>query len=110
MFTSAVAPDTAEPAEQIYRELMAWATGDGNEHVFACMIASWQTGGGSMPSWLGLSPAAFRCLMEHHFAGAGMDALTLRVAPLEPFMEAWGSTAQLVAAASRLWNENQGCR
>ena len=78
MFTSAVASDTAEPAQQIYRELMAWATGDGNEHVLACMIASWQTGGGSMPSWLGLSPAAFRCLMEHHFAGAGMDTLTPR--------------------------------
>ena len=78
MFTAAVASDTAEPAEQIYRELMTWATADGNEHVFACMIASWQTGGGSMPAWLGLSPAAFRCLMEHHFAGAGRDTLTPR--------------------------------
>ena len=78
MFTSAVASDTVEPADQIYRELMACAKGDANEHVFACMIATWQTGGGSMPAWLGLSPAAFRCLMEHHFGGAGMETLTLR--------------------------------
>lgn len=78
MFTSAAASDAAEPAEQIYRELMAWATGDGNAHVFACMIASWQTGAGSMPNWLGLSPAAFRCLMEHHFSGAGVDGLAPR--------------------------------
>ena len=78
MPTSAVASDTVEPAEQIYRALMARAKGDANEHVFACMIASWQTGGGSMPAWLGLSPAAFRCLMERHFPGAGMETLTPR--------------------------------
>ncbi len=78
MPTSAVASDTVEPAEQIYRALMARAKGDANEHVFACMIASWQTGGGSMPPWLGLSPAAFRCLMEHHFAGAGMEKMPPR--------------------------------
>ncbi len=78
MFTAADVSRVAEPAEQLYRELMARATGDANEHVFACMIASWQTGGGSMPAWLGLSPAAFRCLMEHHFAGPGMETLTPR--------------------------------
>lgn len=49
---------------------MSGAAGDGNDHVFACMIASWQEGAGSMPDWLGLSPAAFRCLMEHHFLSA----------------------------------------
>ncbi len=78
MFIPAVAFETADPAEQLYHKLIARATGDGNDHVFACMIASWQMGGGSMPNWLGLSPAAFRCLMEHHFAGIGMEALTAR--------------------------------
>jgi nitrogen fixation protein NifQ len=39
------------------------------------MIASWQAAGGAMSDWLGLTPAAFHCLMEHHFPGAGLDAL-----------------------------------
>ncbi len=78
MFTPAVASETADPAEQLYHKLIARATGDGNDHVFACMIASWQTGGGSMPNWLGLSPAALRCLMEHHFVGVGLAALTAK--------------------------------
>ncbi len=78
MFTPAVASETAEPAEQLYQKLIAQARGDGNDHVFACMIASWQAGGGSMPNWLGLPHAAFHCLMEHHFAGVGMEALTAK--------------------------------
>jgi nitrogen fixation protein NifQ len=64
----------------VYRALMSKAAGDGNDHVFACMIASWQAGEGALPDWLGLSPAAFRCLMAHHFPGMGMGGDTL--APL----------------------------
>lgn len=60
-----------DPASRIYGELMSGAAGGGNDHVLACMIASWQTGRGSMPDRLGLSAAAFHCLMEHHFPGAG---------------------------------------
>jgi nitrogen fixation protein NifQ len=67
------------PKISVYRELMARAVGDGNDHVLACMIASWQAGGGSMPDWLGLSPAAFGCLVEYHFAcRAKKDFVPLR--------------------------------
>jgi nitrogen fixation protein NifQ len=71
----ALAAVAVAPEARVYRELMSRAIGDGNDHVFSCMIARWQTGEGSMPDWLGLSPAAFRCLMGHHFPGAGADSI-----------------------------------
>lgn len=65
----------ADPASHCYASLMACAAGRGNDHVYACMIASWQTGVGAMPDWLGLNPAAFRCLLADHFPLFDMDAL-----------------------------------
>jgi nitrogen fixation protein NifQ len=61
------ATTAADAAADAYRTLMSEAAGDGNDHVLACMIASWQAGEGSMPDWLGLSPAGFRCLLAFHF-------------------------------------------
>ena len=63
---------TVDPVSRIYSELMSRAFGEGNDHVFACMIASWQARESAMPDWLGLSPAAFRCLIEYHFSGANV--------------------------------------
>jgi nitrogen fixation protein NifQ len=74
---------TPSPAQHLHRELSARATGDGNDHVLACMIASWQAGTGAMPDWLGLPPAAFRCLLDHHFPGFPMDALAARAGAIE---------------------------
>ena len=65
------------PASRAYHALMSRAVEEGNDHVLACMIASWQTGEGNMPDWLGLSPAAFRCLMAHHFRRPGMDSFLM---------------------------------
>lgn len=64
----APAVGAVDPASRIYGELMSRAVGEPNDHVFACMIASWQSGDGAMPDRLGLSPAAFRCLLAHHFS------------------------------------------
>jgi nitrogen fixation protein NifQ len=64
-----------DPATRVYADLMSRAAGDGNDHAFACMIASWQGGRGSLPDWLGLPPAAFSYLLEHHFPGAGTERL-----------------------------------
>jgi nitrogen fixation protein NifQ len=58
------------PADLLYRRLAGHAVGRGNDQAFASMIASLCTGGGAMPDWLGLEPAAFGCLMKHHFPGA----------------------------------------
>jgi nitrogen fixation protein NifQ len=65
-------------AEGLRATLMDHAAGHGNDPVYACMIASWQAGTGAMPDWLGLQPAAFRCLLEHHFPGVDMGALSPR--------------------------------
>jgi nitrogen fixation protein NifQ len=48
---------------------MAHALGDENDHVIACMLASWQTGVGAMPDRLGLEPQAFRTLLRERFPG-----------------------------------------
>lgn len=75
----ALAAVAVAPKARVYRTLMSRAIGDGNDHVFSCMIATWQTGEGSMPDWLGLSPATFRCMMAYHFPGARADSIV----PLE---------------------------
>jgi len=61
--------DAAGAARQLYAGLAARSAGHGYDHALACMIASLCTGGGALPDWLGLDPAAFRCLLEHHFHG-----------------------------------------
>ena len=74
-FPAAVARD---PVGRWYEELMSRAVGDRNDHALACMISSWQAGVGAMPDGLGLAPAAFRCLLEHHFPGADLGMLRQR--------------------------------
>ncbi len=67
---SALALDSEQDAGRIYARLMVRAVGAGNDQAFASMIATRAAGGGAMPPWLGLDPAAFHCLMRHHFPGA----------------------------------------
>jgi nitrogen fixation protein NifQ len=59
----------AEAARALYARLAAHRAGHGNDHAFACMIAGLCAGDGAMPDWLGLDPAAFHCLVAHHFPG-----------------------------------------
>jgi nitrogen fixation protein NifQ len=58
-----------QEADRIYARLMAHAAGEGNDAVFACIYASWCTGGGAMPDWLGLMPDAFHAMLDFHFPG-----------------------------------------
>jgi nitrogen fixation protein NifQ len=62
-----------EEAERVYARLMTRAVGAGNDHAFATMIASQSAGRSALPPWLGLEPAAYRCLLEYHFPGIGID-------------------------------------
>ena len=64
-----------DPAEVIYADLMARSTGAGNAPAFAGMIATRCTGGGALPPWLGLQPAAFRCLLDHLYPGTAAGVL-----------------------------------
>jgi nitrogen fixation protein NifQ len=69
--------DPERDAGRIYARLMVRAVGAGNDRAFASMIATRAAGGGAMPPWLGLDPAAFHCLLRHHFpGGASRDLLS----------------------------------
>jgi nitrogen fixation protein NifQ len=72
---SALALDPERDAGRIYARLMVKAVGAGNDQAFASMIATRAVGGGAMPAWLGLDPAALHCLMRHHFPGAASPDL-----------------------------------
>ncbi|MBK1645521.1 hydrogenase [Thiocapsa imhoffii] len=72
---SALALDPEQDAARISARLMARAAGVGNDQAFASMIATAAVGGGALPPWLGLDPAAFRCLLEHHFPGTTAHGL-----------------------------------
>lgn len=62
-------------ADGTYARLMAHAVGTGNDEPFAAMISTRAAGGGALPDWLGLDPAAFRCLLRHHFPSLGIESL-----------------------------------
>ncbi|MGD2117369.1 MAG: nitrogen fixation protein NifQ [Chromatiales bacterium] len=57
----------AETTQQLYGRLMAARRGDPVEETLACMLASWATGVGSMPDWLGLGEAGFYNMLRQHF-------------------------------------------
>ncbi|WP_338113758.1 nitrogen fixation protein NifQ [Thiococcus pfennigii] len=69
----AMAATGRNDAERLYARLMAGAVGTGNDRVVACIYASWCTGAGAMPDWLGLAPADFARLLAHHFPGVRLD-------------------------------------
>lgn len=73
MKPSALARD--DPAERIYARLLAHAAGAGNDAAFAGMIATRCAGGGALPPWLGLQPAAFHLLLARHFLGTRVSEL-----------------------------------
>lgn len=79
---SALAANDAR-ANALFAELALHAAGEPNDEVFACMVASLCTGGGALPDWLGLDPAAFNCLLSHHFPGLRLQALPCPGRPLD---------------------------
>lgn len=54
-------------SEIIYNQLLLNSEGDENDHLLAMIIASWVTGSGSLPQWLGLSEKAFTQMIAKHF-------------------------------------------
>jgi nitrogen fixation protein NifQ len=61
----------ASQVNGIYARLMTRAVGADNDKVIACIYATWCTGGGAMPDWLGLVPGVFRAMLDFHFPGHG---------------------------------------
>lgn len=71
----AAARALSDPTQVLYARLIARANQAGNAVAFAGMIATRCGGGGALPAWLGLQPAAFGCLLEHIFPGAASEPL-----------------------------------
>jgi nitrogen fixation protein NifQ len=55
--------------EQLYNELMRCGEGREIDHLFAVMLASWMTGKGSLPQYMGLSVESFNDMLSTHFKG-----------------------------------------
>jgi nitrogen fixation protein NifQ len=72
---TAAARAQPDPTQFLYDRLIDRATGAGNAAAVAGMIATRCGGGGALPAWLGLQPAAFGCLLEHLFPGASGEPL-----------------------------------
>ncbi|MFN2165032.1 MAG: nitrogen fixation protein NifQ, partial [Anaerolineae bacterium] len=77
MSVSALTATRGAPVDTdgFYARLMTHAAGAGNDEAFAAMIATLAAGGGALPAWLGLEPAAFGCLVRHHFPALGSRSL-----------------------------------
>lgn len=69
---------------RLYRLVQGHAAGHGNDHAFACMIASLCTGGGALPDWLGLESAAFACLLRYHFPRLDLGQLPVVGRDVDP--------------------------
>ena len=57
----------------LFRRLAMAGKGDPNDIAVAGMCATWATGGGALPQWMGLPPAMFRKMLRHHFGAAGKE-------------------------------------
>jgi nitrogen fixation protein NifQ len=65
-----------ETIEDVYDRLMAARRGDPIEDTLARILASWMTGSGAMPVWLGMGESAFRSMIGHHFPALDAAELT----------------------------------
>jgi nitrogen fixation protein NifQ len=89
MATTVTQSEAIESAvHDTHAHLMAYAQGHVNDDLVACMFASWRSGVGALPDWMGLSQEDFEKMMQHHFPGAPYEERPEGlVAPLERFDE-----------------------
>jgi len=59
-----------ERRDSIYRDLMSHARGLPNDATLACICATWASGGGALPDFMGLATLDFHQLLVYHFPGA----------------------------------------
>lgn len=64
----------------LYNELTTRCSGLHNDLVLAYMLATWCSGGGSMPQYLGLEYSAYQRMLACHFPGA--DLSMERICPI----------------------------
>ena len=75
------APPGADVLGQTYGVLISHGRGLPNDDALARMLATQITGGGALPTGLGLSPGEFAALLAHHFPGVAWPAPARRPPP-----------------------------
>lgn len=58
---------TISETENIYNQLLRSSQGTENDRLLAIIIASWTTGNGDLPQWLGLTEDEFNKMLIRHF-------------------------------------------
>lgn len=53
--------------QEIHDSLMRYARGHRNDEVLAQIVATWSSGGGVLPMWLGLDQGDFMAMYSFHF-------------------------------------------
>lgn len=66
---NAVVQSLTDNREYIYRTLLSAGSADPNRQWLAKILASWLTGDGVLPDYLGLGPRQFALLLKNLFAG-----------------------------------------
>jgi len=66
---------TLTERDLIHADLMAHSAEWPNTYTFACILASWYSGQGAMPAYLGLSTSDFQALLDKHFSQVTLPAL-----------------------------------
>jgi len=96
-------PGTASP-DAVYLRLRArLPAGSANGEWLARLVASWCSGRGALPDFLGLEPRAFAALLRHFFAGLVLDgrAASGRRADFSRMLEKQDLTDYLLRHAAR---------
>ncbi len=58
---------TISETENIYNQLLHSSEGTENDRLLAIILASWTTGNGDLPQWLGLTEDEFNKMLTRHF-------------------------------------------
>lgn len=66
---------TNSDLEDLHAQLMNYSQGHDGDHILACILASWLTGAGVLPDWLGLDQDDFVELLAIHFPGLDYHSL-----------------------------------
>jgi nitrogen fixation protein NifQ len=59
----------------LHARLMAYSQGKDNDDVLACILSTWQSGGGALPQYLGLQEEDYFRMLVFHFPGLNHASL-----------------------------------
>ena len=67
--------EASDSRQQLFASLMRDSRGGDNAGYLASMLASWQTGEGVLPAFMGLAPESFAAMMQRFFPAHAQQAM-----------------------------------